>query len=330
MRCSILFHFDVPGGKWQTRIDSASSLGEFLQFGLPQVGAAGVAAAAVSSDRQARRFGVALLAEVLPPRADRVDREGAGVMGDTNAEHPLVGVDVEHAVRDRVPQILVLEVVAANLHRSPGRLVLPPDSLEIPHQLALFRVYGYHRLIRGERRARRLVEMPKLRVTVGMILPLPRLGVRVQPKPEPPKQLPGRPIRNLMPGRLKRTRELLQALRRPPQRRLRIPTRIRIHQRLKRPQQLRIRVRQPRTARARATNPPRLQPSPVAQLRDPALHRVLADPRRARHRDDPATPMRPSLRRRPKPPLTLVQLRTQPLIPLSDLRFINHASRYAP
>jgi hypothetical protein len=154
---------------------------------------------------------------------------------------------------------------------------------------------------------------------------LPRLAVRVQPKPEPPKQLPGRPIGNLMPGRHQRTRELLQALRRPPQRRLRIPTRIRIHQRLKRPEQLRIRVRQPRTARARATNPPRLQPSPVAQLRDPTLHRVLADPRRARHRDDPATPMRPSPRRRPKPPLTLVQLRTQPLIPLSDLRFINHA-----
>src|SRR5450755_3949772 len=110
MRCSILFHFDVPGGKWQTRIEIASSLGELLQFGLPQVGAAGVAAAALSSDRQARRFGVALLAEVLPPRADRVDREGAGVVGDPDRHHPLVGFDVKHAVRDRVPQILVLEV----------------------------------------------------------------------------------------------------------------------------------------------------------------------------------------------------------------------------
>jgi hypothetical protein len=37
-----------------------------------------------------------------------------------------------------VPQILVLEVVAADLDRPPSRLVLPPDSLEIPDQFALF------------------------------------------------------------------------------------------------------------------------------------------------------------------------------------------------
>ena len=174
-----------PGRKVADADRQRELVGELLQLGLPQARAAGVAAAAVSSDRQARRFGVTLLAEVLPPHADRVDRERACVMGDTNADHPLVGFDVEHAVRDRVPQILVFEVVAANLDRPPSRLVFPPDSLEIPDQLALFRVYGYHRLIRGERRACRLVDMPKLRVTVRMILPLPRLGVRVQPKPKP-------------------------------------------------------------------------------------------------------------------------------------------------
>src|SRR5450755_1881980 len=311
-----------PGREMADADRDRELVAELLQFGLPQVGAAGVAAAAVSSDRQARRVGVALLAEVLPPRADRVDREGAGVVGDPDRHHPLVGFDVKHAVRDRVPQILVLEVVSSDLHRPAGRLVLPPDSLEIPHQLALFRVYGYHRLIRGERRARRLVEMPKLRVTVRMILTLPRLGVRVQPKPKPPQQLPGRPIGHLMPGRPKRTRDVLQALRAPPQRRARIPTRIRIHQRLQRSHQLRIRLRQPRPPRTWPTDTTRLEPCPLPQLRDPTLHSVLADPRRTHDSRDPARPTRPSLRRRPQPALTLVQLRPQPPITLSNLRWV--------
>jgi hypothetical protein len=158
-----------------------------------------------------------------------------------------------------------------------------------------------------------------------MILPLPRLGVRVQPKPKPSQELPRRPIRHLMSGRLKRTRDVLQALRAPPQPRHGIPTRIRIHQRLKRPEQLRIRVRQPRTTRPRPTNPPRIKPRPFPQLRDPTHHRVLTDPRRTHHRRDPAPPTRPSLRGRPQPALTLVQLRTQPPKTLGNLRFIDHA-----
>jgi hypothetical protein len=35
-RCSILFHFEVPGGKWQTLICRPISVGEALQRDLPQ------------------------------------------------------------------------------------------------------------------------------------------------------------------------------------------------------------------------------------------------------------------------------------------------------
>ncbi len=58
-----------------------------------------------------------------------------------------LGLDVEHAVGDRVPEILVLEVVAANLDRPARRLVLPPERLEVPDQLALLGLHGYHRLV---------------------------------------------------------------------------------------------------------------------------------------------------------------------------------------
>ncbi len=131
--------------------------------------------------------------------------------------------------------------------------------------------------------------------------------------------------RTPMSCRLKRTRDVLQALRAPPQRRARIPTRIRIHQRLQRSHQLRIRLRQPRPPRTRPTDTTRLEPCPLPQLCDPTLHSVLADPRRTHDSRDPARPTRPSLRRRPQPALTLVQLRPQPPITLNNLRFIDHA-----
>ena len=94
------------------------------------------------------------------------------------------------------------------------------------------------------------------------------------------------------------------------------------------PQQAWIGLRQRTTPRAATTNPTRLQPPPRRQLLHTAPHRVLRDPRRTRHRSDPATPTRPRLTRRPQPTLTLVQLRTQPRKTLRNLRLIDHPTRY--
>ena len=41
MRCSILFHLLVPGGKWQTRIFRPVAVGEALQLAAPEPGALG-------------------------------------------------------------------------------------------------------------------------------------------------------------------------------------------------------------------------------------------------------------------------------------------------
>src|SRR5450631_13377 len=229
-------------------------VGELLQLDLPQTSTAGVAPAAVGSDRQRAGVRVALAPEVLPPRTDRADRERARVVADPDRHHAFVRVNVVDAVRDRVPEILVLEVVAANLDRPPARLPLPPDRLEITDQLALLGIDRDRGLTHRKRAANGLIEMPKLRVTIGLIGPLPSLDVRVQPKPQPSQQLPGRPIRDLMPSRHQRARDVLQALGAPPQRRARITTRIRIHQPLQIPDQRQIRLSQPRTPRTDTTN----------------------------------------------------------------------------
>ncbi len=64
IRCSILLHFDAAGEKWQTRIASCSSLASFRSSVFHRRGAAGVAAATLSGDRQAVRRGVARTSEV--------------------------------------------------------------------------------------------------------------------------------------------------------------------------------------------------------------------------------------------------------------------------
>ena len=256
---------------------------------------------------------------MLPPRADRVDRKRAGVVGDTDRHHPLIRLNVIDAIRDRVAQVLVLEVVGADLDRTALRLVLTPDRLVIADQLSLFAVDRDRRLPRLERRGDRRVDMPKLSVAIRMIGPFPRLAVRVQPKPKTAKQLPDRPIGHLMAHGDQRARDVPQTLRGPPQRRARIPTRRGIHQSLQVPQQARIRLGQRSTPRTPTTDLPRLQPHTLPQLLDPTPDRVLTDPRRTSNRSDPTTPTRPRLRRRPQPTLTLVQLRPKARKTLRDL-----------
>jgi hypothetical protein len=87
-RCSILFHFDVPGrqvtdGDQQSRL--SGKLGE-LEF--PGPGAVAVGAACVGSDEQSCRLGVGVLALAVPPAADRFHGERGGVV---------VGSDVDPA-----------------------------------------------------------------------------------------------------------------------------------------------------------------------------------------------------------------------------------------
>ena len=50
-RCSILFHLEVPGGRWQTVTFEAGLGGERGEFGLPQPQSGAVGAAGVGGDQ---------------------------------------------------------------------------------------------------------------------------------------------------------------------------------------------------------------------------------------------------------------------------------------
>ena len=71
-------------------------IGELLQLDLPQPWPVAVGPATVGGDRQPRGRGIAFLSEVLPPAADRVDRELRGLVVDADGheiqQHDVTGV----------------------------------------------------------------------------------------------------------------------------------------------------------------------------------------------------------------------------------------------
>ena len=131
-----------------------------------------------------------------------------------------------------MPELLVLEVMPANLHGRSLGLELAADRLEIADKLALLGVHADHRLTRRDRLADRLVDVRKLRVTVGVLGALPGLLVRLQAVPLRLQQPQHGAVNDVVAHLPQRLGELRAALRRPPQRRFRIPPGDRIDQSL--------------------------------------------------------------------------------------------------
>lgn len=86
-----------------------------LQLAFPELHTRAVAATAVRGDRQAFGLWIADAADLLPPSADRVDRESRGVMVHPNTDPASVRGHVVDPVRDRAAQLLDQEVMYPDL-----------------------------------------------------------------------------------------------------------------------------------------------------------------------------------------------------------------------
>jgi hypothetical protein len=202
--------------------------------------------------------------------------------------------------------------------------------LKIADQLLLLTVDRDDRLTILQRLAAGCVDPPELQITIGMLTALPSLHVRLQAVTRGAQQLCDRHVLDLMTKPAQPTSEMPHALRGPQQRRLRITTTILVDQPLEIDQHLRIDLDQRPAPTARPADPPRPDRLARPQLTDPLTNRVDRDPRRARGCRDPTTPRRPRLRRRPQPPLTLVQLTRQRTKLRADRNLVNHTPRFDP
>ena len=215
-RCSILFHLEVPGGKWQQVMSSPVSAASAarpafqarLRYPLPPP-----ASQVTSSLRRAR---VGVLADEIPPAADRPDREPGGVPVGAHVHEPGVRAHVIDPVRDGVPAALVGEAVAADGHRVAFPAPFPPVLGVLADLLLLLGVHADHRVPGCQVALGLRGDVPELGVPVRVPLSLGDLGAGLGAVPLLVQQPPGGlraapvPVRGQRPGQL-RTLLVVQA-----------------------------------------------------------------------------------------------------------------------
>ena len=307
-RCSILFHLEVPGGKWQHGDLQPGLHGQGCQLGFPRPGAVAVGTARVRGDQQPPGLRVVAAPGGFPPAADRFDGERGGVVVGADADPAGVGGDVIDPVRHRLAQAVLGEVVRARGRGLALGPPLPARVLELADQFLLLGVHADHRIGGALMVFDLLVDVTELRVPVRVPLALDGLGVALQAEPLLPQQVTdgvgADPV--TLAGQF--CRQLAGRLHRPPQRRHRITPLIRLDQGQQRRAQPRVQVGRPLASPAGPAGPAQRLGTRV-QLIDSQRHRGLADPGGPGHRPDPAVPQRTGLGPHQQPPLPLIQMR---------------------
>jgi hypothetical protein len=137
-RCSIpafagtsLVPLAGPRGQVVHLDGDADFVGQTLQLAFPQADAIAVGAAAVSGDDESGGLTVTAAADLLPPAANRVDREGRRVMGDADAHPTGIAGEIVNAIGDRPAQFLDQEVVHPHLFRLALATPLASGILEV-------------------------------------------------------------------------------------------------------------------------------------------------------------------------------------------------------
>ncbi len=141
--------------------------------------------------------------------------------------------------------------------------------------------------------------MLELRVAVGVLGALLGLDVRLQAVAERAQQLRDRAEVDLVTEFAQAAGELAHALERPAQRPLGIAAAVLLDEPLQVLEQHRIGLCERLAACARAAHTARLEQLTRLQLANPLAHRLNRQPRRSRHRRDPAASVRARLRRSP-------------------------------
>ena len=225
------------------------------QLHLPGPGPGGVRAAGIGADQQPPRTGVAGRPAGPPPAAQRRHCKRGGVVVGAHRDPPGVGVQVVDAVRDRLADRVGGEVVHVNPLRAALRPPLGAAVGEVADLLLLLGVDRDDRLAGVQELARLPRDVAELGVPVRVLPALGDLGVALQAVALGLQQPRRRRRRAPVPGLRQRARQGPGRQARPPQRRLRIPPRLRLHQRHQRRAQLRVGGGQLLAAAARRPRP---------------------------------------------------------------------------
>ena len=229
-------------------------------------------------------------------------------MIDAHGHPPPLGGDVVDPVRNRLAQLLVLEVMHPYQLRLALGSPLAPRVLEIPDQLLLLGVDRDDRLVLIDCPLGDRVDVPELRVAIRMLSALPSLDVCLQVLAKPAHQLRNLREVHLMTEPAQAIRKMPDTPRGPAENRLWIAPAASINQTLEILEQRQIDLRQRLATTARPTHSPRRQSLPSLKLADPLADRRLRHSGRARRGCYSTTPRRARLAGCPQSTLPLVQV----------------------
>src|SRR5882757_717468 len=162
----------------------AEIVDEPVELVLPQAQSVPVASAAVGGDQERTRIRIPRRAHFLPPRADGLHGEFAGVVAEAHADPRFVLLKIVDAIWRSTSLLGVDEVMNLDVVGITMRSEFATAVLEIPDELLLLRVHGDDRLVRFELSTDRLVDVFELRVAVRMLRAFEPLAIRLKAVPE--------------------------------------------------------------------------------------------------------------------------------------------------
>jgi hypothetical protein len=270
-------------------------VGQHLQLAFPQTHAHAIAAAAIGSDQQSPRRGIARRAELVPPAPDALDGEGGGVVVDAEIDPSFVGGDVIHPVGHRLAEFRDDEIMHPDRLGLPLGAQLAPAVLEVANEFLLLGINRDHRLPGRLEGGHHGVDVLELGIAVGMAATLTGFGVGLQAEAQPAQQaadqlLPGgeTPLR-------KRHRQMALAFAHPKQRSPGIAADGRLHQFAQGCQKPRLRLGCRLAATARTTHPATEVRRARLRFGETTIDRAARNPGCLRDRDHPTVTGRPRL-----------------------------------
>ncbi len=145
-------------------------IGKFLQLCFPKPVSASIASATVCRDKKPVCGRVFFMTHFIPPGTNGVYCKLCGIGTDTNVHIPLICTDIIHAVRSRFPESGQGKIMAQYFYRLFSRGIFCTCVLEIPYVFFLFTVNRNHRASIAQILSRCVIDMPKLRVPVRMLI----------------------------------------------------------------------------------------------------------------------------------------------------------------
>src|SRR5713101_8855598 len=303
-----------PGRKVTDGDRDARTVGQALQFPLPQPYARAIAPAGVRRDEQGARASIAGPPHLAPPPPDRPRREGRRIVIDAHTDPARVAGEIVDPIGDGLAALRNEKFMHPDGRGLAGRPPLTARVLEVTDQFLLLRVDGDDGLRGRLEPPDLLVDIPELRVAVGMGRPFARLAIGLETVARRRQQFGHQLSADLMAHALEALRQVPNALGGPAQGRHRVARSGRLHQPLEIGQEGRIFLQRLLASASWTSDAARGKLPLRVQLLEAALNRGIRDPRRTRDAGDATAPRRPGFRSRPDPPRALRQCRRQRLV----------------